>query len=77
MFSDNITESSKKLYLSNIKRLNNGDIPKTPNFLKDFDKINSIIEKYSQNTKKSYYISIVSYLKDKESSKKSKGLLDG
>jgi hypothetical protein len=72
MFSDNITESSKKLYLSNIKRLNNGDIPKTPNFLKDFDKINSIIEKYSQNTKKSYYISIVSYLKDKKVLKKVK-----
>jgi hypothetical protein len=47
MFSDNISESSKKLYLSNIKRLNNGIIPKTPNFLKDFDKINEIIEKYS------------------------------
>jgi hypothetical protein len=70
MFSDNITESSKKLYISNIKRLNNGIIPKTPNFLKDFDKINSIIEKYSQNTKKSYYISIVSYLKDKKVQKK-------
>jgi hypothetical protein len=72
MFSDNITESSKKLYISNIKRLNNGIIPKTPNFLKDFDKINSIIEKYSQNTKKSYYISIVSYLKEKKVSKKVK-----
>jgi len=72
MFSDNITESSKKLYTSNIKRLNNGDIPKSASFLKDFDKINSIIEKYSQNTKKSYYISIVSYLKDKKVPKKVK-----
>ena len=60
MFSDNITESSKKLYTSNIKRLNNGIIPKTPNFLKYFDKINKIKEKYSSNTKKSYYICIIS-----------------
>jgi len=72
MFSDNITESSKKLYTSNIKRLNNGDIPKSASFLKDFDKINKIIEKYSANTKKSYYISIVSYLKEKKVQKKVK-----
>ena len=72
MFGGNITQSSKNLYTSNIKRLNNGEIPKTPNFLKDFDKINSIIEKYSANTKKSYYISIVSYLKEKKVPKKVK-----
>ena len=67
-----ITESSRKLYTSNIKRLNNNEIPKSATFLSKFDKINEIIEKYSANTKKSYYISIVSYLKDKKVSKKVK-----
>ncbi len=69
-FGGSITESSKKLYEGNIKRLNNGSIPKSTAFLGKFDKINSIIDKYSNNTKKSYYISIVSYLKGKKVPKK-------
>jgi hypothetical protein len=72
LFGGNISDNSKKLYLSNIKRLNGNVIPKNTNFLKDTDKINSIIDKYSNNTKKSYYISIVSYLKDKKVPKKTK-----
>lgn len=35
----NITESSLKLYLNNIRRLNGGDIPKSFAFLKDVDVI--------------------------------------
>ncbi len=72
LFGGNISDNSKKLYLSNIKRLNGNVIPKNTNFLKDTDKINNIIDKYSNNTKKSYYISIVSYLKDKKVPKKIK-----
>ena len=56
MFSGNMSENSKKLYTSNIKRLNNGDIPKSASFLKDFDKINEIIEDQIKNdTKKDNY----------------------
>jgi hypothetical protein len=53
-----------------LKRLNNDVIPTTPTFLKDTAKIEEKIAKYAMNTKKSYYITIVSYLKDKKFPKK-------
>lgn len=65
-----LTENTIKLYTSNLKRLNNGVIPTTPTFLKNIEKIQEKIDKYSFNTKKSYYITIVSYLKGQKFPKK-------
>lgn len=65
-----ITESSLKLYSSNIKRLNDGEIPKNLNFLKEFDTIIKKLEKYKPNTQRSYLISIVSLLKEEPKMKK-------
>jgi hypothetical protein len=45
-------------------------VPETPTFLKNTTKIEEKISKYAMNTKKSYYITIVSYLKDKKFPKK-------
>lgn len=65
-----LSPNTLKLYESNLKRLNNGDLPSSPSFLKNTAAIEKKIEKYSTNTKKSYYITIVSYLKDKKVPKK-------
>jgi len=58
-----LTESSIKSYTANLKRLNNGVVPTTPNFLKKTAEIDEKIKDYALNTKKAYYIAIVSYLK--------------
>jgi len=65
-----LSENTVKLYNANLKRLNNGELPTNPAFLKDTQAVMQKIEKYSQNTKKSYFITIVSYLKDKKIPKK-------
>jgi integrase len=65
-----LSENTVKLYNANLKRLNNGVLPTNPAFLKDTESVMNKIDKYSQNTKKSYYITIVSYLKDKKIPKK-------
>jgi integrase len=70
LFTDPIAETTLKLYTSNLKRLNGGVLPKGPAFLKKTDDIQAIIDKYATNTKKSYYITIVSYLKGKKVPKK-------
>ena len=57
-----ISDSSKKLYLANLKRLNGGVEPSNYKFLEDTKAIEEKIDKYSQNTKRTYYISIVSFL---------------
>jgi len=57
-----ITESSKKLYLANLKRLNGGEI-KNLKFLADVKSVMEKLEKYKPNTQRSYIISIVSLLK--------------
>jgi hypothetical protein len=59
----NITDSSRKLYLANLVRLNGGLPPKNLKFLNDVDAINKRIEKYKPNTQRSYIISVVSLLK--------------
>ena len=66
----NIAQSSLKLYLSNLKRLNGGEDIKNFNFLKDVDATLKKIEKYKPNTKRSYIISIVSLLKQEPKLKK-------
>jgi hypothetical protein len=72
----NITESSKKLYLANLTRLNGGAI-KNLKFLNDVEAIKEKLEKYKPNTQRSYIISIVSLLKSlKEKQKKYSKLYD-
>jgi hypothetical protein len=75
--SKNITESSKKLYLANLTRLNGGQPIKNLKYLNDIDAIKSKLEKYKPNTQRSYIISIVSLLKTlKEKQKKFSKLYD-
>lgn len=74
--SKNITESSKKLYLANLARLNGGPI-KNLKFLNDVAVIQEKLQKYKPNTQRSYIISIVSLLKSlKEKQKKFSKLYD-
>lgn len=65
-----IAPSSLKLYLSNLKRLNDGQEIKNLNFLKDVEATLKKIEHYKDNTKRSYIISIVSLLKQEPKLKK-------
>lgn len=65
-----IKESSKKLYLSNLKRLNDNQEPTDYNFLKNTAKILDKIQHLKDNTKRTYLISIVSVLKDQPKFKK-------
>jgi integrase len=65
-----LSENTIKLYEANLKRLNGGVLPTSPTFLKNTDAVMEKIEKFSMNTKKTYYITIVSYLKDKKVPKK-------
>lgn len=66
----NITESSLKLYLNNLRRLNGGEFPKSFSFLKDTEKILGDLEKYKPNTRRSYLISIITTLKHDPKQKK-------
>ena len=59
-----IGDSTFNLYVSNLIRLNDGQIPKNLNFLKNTESITAKIEKYKPNTQRTYYIGIVSLLKD-------------
>jgi hypothetical protein len=70
MFSPELAPSTLKQYTSTITRLNGGTPPKNAGFLKDTNKIETMLEKYSPNSKKTFYITIVSYLKDKKIPKK-------
>lgn len=58
----NITESSKKLYCSNLKRLNGGLEVKDFKFLANSEKIAEIIKNSKPNTQRNYYIVICSVL---------------
>jgi hypothetical protein len=68
--SKNITESSLKLYLNNLRRLNGGEFPKSFSFLKNTEKILADLEKYKPNTRRSYLISIITTLKHDPKQKK-------
>lgn len=70
IFKDkNISESSIKLYLKNLIRLNDNKPIKTINFLKDSKKIMEKIKDKAPTTQRSYIISIVSLLKQLEGQK--------
>jgi hypothetical protein len=64
------SDTSIKLYLSNLLRLNNNVEIKNLNFLKKTTEIKEFISKYKPNTQRSYIIGIVSILKDNLSFKK-------
>jgi hypothetical protein len=66
----NISESSLKLYLNNLKRLNGGNEIKNLSFLKDEEKVLDKIKDYKPNTRRTYLISIVSLLKEEPKMKK-------
>lgn len=68
--SKNITESSLKLYLNNLRRLNGGEFPKNFTFLKNVDGIIEKLNQYKPNTRRSYLISIVTTLKHEPKMKK-------
>lgn len=58
-----VSESSKKLYIHNLKKLNGDKVPTNLNFLKNTEKILSQLEYKVPNTRKSYLIAIVKALK--------------
>jgi hypothetical protein len=58
-----LSDNSKKLYLSNLRKLNNGSPIKNLNFLKDMPKCLGLVADYSDNSKRSYIISACSVLK--------------
>lgn len=61
--SKNISQSSKNLYKRNLLSLNDGNPIKSINFLKDPSVIDSKLERYKPNTRRSFYIAIVSFLR--------------
>ena len=60
-----VSESSKKLYIHNLKKLNGDKVPTNLNFLKNTEKILTQLEGKVPNTRKSYLIAIVKALKMK------------
>jgi hypothetical protein len=60
-----ISESSKKLYISKLKKLN-GSVPTSLEFLKDKDGIGKKLDAMGLNTRRSAIIAIVSALKGKD-----------
>lgn len=65
-----ISDSSKKLYLANLHRLNDNKQINNTGFLKSTEKVMEKISKYKPNTQRSYIISIVTFLKDCKGKKK-------
>jgi hypothetical protein len=62
-FSD-VSENSKKLYISNLVRLNGGKVPKTIAFLKKTDVVGEKLMTYKPNTRRTYIIPILKLFKD-------------
>lgn len=72
LFGEGLTKATLETYEGNIRRLNGGKMPTSPAFLKKTEEIEAKLEGYSPNTKKTYYISVVAYLRDKKVPKKTK-----
>ena len=64
-----MSESSKRLYTHNLKRLNNNNEITSLSFLKNTNKIMELLPK-NDNTRRTYIISIVVCLKDRKGFKK-------
>ena len=65
-----LKDSSKKLYLSQLTKLNDGKEPTNYKFLQDTEGIEKKLEKYSVNSKRTFYIAIVSFLPEKNKIRK-------
>ena len=65
-----LKDSSKKLYLSQLSKLNDGKEPSNYKFLQDTEAIEAKLEKYSTNSKRTFYIAIVSFLPQKNKTRK-------
>ena len=65
-----LKDSSKKLYLSQLMKLNEGKEPSSYKFLQDTEAIEKRLEKYSTNSKRTFYIAIVSFLPEKNKIRK-------
>jgi len=65
-----LKDSSKKLYLSQLTKLNDGKEPANYKFLQDTEAIEKKLEKYSTNSKRTFYIAIVSFLPEKNKIRK-------
>lgn len=76
MREKNLSESSIKMYIRNLEKLND-DMPlKNFNFLKNIDSILEKLKNYKENTKRGYIISIVSSLSTDKGTKAKKKLYD-
>ena len=60
----NVSESSKKLYLHNLKKLNDNKEPTTLKFLNETNKVFEKLNVLKENTRKTYLIAIIKALKD-------------
>lgn len=77
-FGAGLGESSKKTYLNNLKKLNDKVTPTDIKFLKDTESILAKIALVvNPNTRRSYYIAVVSALKDKPKFKKEYDIYHG
>jgi hypothetical protein len=65
-----IKDTSKKLYLSQLSKLNDGKEPTNYKFLQDTEAIEKKLEKYSDNSKRTFYVAIISYLPEKNTARK-------
>jgi hypothetical protein len=65
-----LKDSSKKLYLSQLTKLNEGKEPSNYKFLQDTEAVEKKLEKYSTNSKRTFYIAIVSFLPEKNKTRK-------
>lgn len=69
IFEDkNISDSSKKLYIANLTRLNDGVPPTNLDFLLDPEIVLDKIKRYKPTTQRNYIIAITSILKSKKNS---------
>jgi integrase len=71
-----LAQSSVKLYLRNLEKLNDNAPLKNLNFLKEVEKITGKLTKYKENTKRGYLISVTSVLSLDKSSKPKQKLYD-
>lgn len=71
-----LAQSSIKLYLRNLEKLNDNQPLKNLNFLKDVPAITAKLERYKENTKRGYLISICSVLSLDKGTKQKQKLYD-
>lgn len=71
-----LAESSIKLYVRNLEKLNDNQPLKNLTFLKDVTKITEKLAHYKENTKRGYLISVTSVLSLDKSTKPKKKLYD-